>query len=90
VIDGQGGSVGPDLTEVGDKPPEHVHFPDGWSQARTALRWHQAHFLDPEAVVPGTRMPKFTLTERQATALGLLALSWRRLSLPPAWIPPRR
>jgi hypothetical protein len=90
VVDGVGGSVGPDLTSIGDKPAEHYHFPAGWSQARTALRWHQAHFLEPEAVVPGTRMPKFTITERQATALGLLALSWRRLTLPPAWIPPRR
>jgi hypothetical protein len=90
VIDCQGGNRGPDLTAVGDEPPEHLHFPEGWSKARTALRWHQAHFLDPEAVVAGSEMTKFTLTERQATALALLVISWRRLALPPAWIPPRR
>jgi cytochrome c2 len=90
VIDGRGGNVGPDLTEVGDKPAEHVHFPAAWERARTALRWHQAHFLDPEAVVPGSEMTKFTLTDRQATALALLVLSWRRVSLPPEWLPSGR
>jgi hypothetical protein len=89
AIGGKGGSTGPDLTFEGDHPPERFHFPPGWAKPRTALDWHVQHLLDPAAVVPGSEMPRFPLSERQATALALLVMSWRRAQLPPDRIPAR-
>ncbi|MFV1957929.1 MAG: cytochrome c family protein, partial [Planctomycetota bacterium] len=89
-IQGEGASKGPDLTHVGEQHPGHLVFPPGWYKPRTALYWHIAHFLDPKAMSPNTEMPKFTLTERQAAGLALLVMSWKRLDLPPAWIPPAK
>ena len=88
AIHGEGGTRGPDLTTIGDKHPSQLHFPKDWSGAHTALRWHVAHFLDPEAISPGSEMTKYPLKERQATALSLLMLSWRAQNLPARWTPP--
>ena len=39
-------------------------------------------------MVPGTKMKLFrSLDEHEATALGVLVMSWRTLSLPAAWTP---
>jgi hypothetical protein len=84
-IDGKGGATGPDLTRVGDKPPERFAYPR--EVPRNAFAWHVAHFLDPAAVVPGSEMTKFDLTERQARALALLVMSWRRPPVPADRLP---
>lgn len=86
-IDGRGGAVGPDLGREGDKSPDHLVFPVGWSGPRTALAWHTAHFLDPKRMSPGSEMPQLELTEDEARSLALLVTSWRALDLPPAWTP---
>ncbi len=92
AIEGRGGTTGPDLSTVGDEPPAHLAFPTPWTKARSALAWHVAHFLDPEAMVPGTAMKiPGGVTEREAIALALLVRSWTSAAPPPAWIPrPRR
>jgi len=87
VIDGQGGSVGPDLARIGDASPDHLVFPKDWTGQRTAFAWHVAHFLDPARMSPGTEMPSFGFTEDEARSLAVWALSRRTLSLPPAWTP---
>jgi cbb3-type cytochrome oxidase cytochrome c subunit len=84
VINGYGGTIGPDLTEVGDKPPEQYDF-SRLSGQRTAFAWHVAHFKDPRAAVEGTIMPNFNFTTEQAQALSMLVLSWRRQALPAAY-----
>jgi cbb3-type cytochrome oxidase cytochrome c subunit len=53
-IGGQGGKIGPVLDEVG---------------MRRSPEWMIAHFKDPQAVTPGTVMPKFGFTEAEARAL---------------------
>ncbi|OFV80768.1 MAG: hypothetical protein A2W26_10250, partial [Acidobacteria bacterium RBG_16_64_8] len=87
VISGEGGLIGPELTYAGDKNPEfldfaHVEGPE------TALNWHISHFRDPQAVVEGSAMPNLGFGEREAKALALLMLSWRRETFPPEYIPP--
>lgn len=87
VIDGKGGSVGPDLTRIGDASPDHLAFPKDWTGPRTAFAWHVAHFLDPKRMSPRTEMPTFGFTEDEARSLAIWVLSLRTLSLPPAWTP---
>lgn len=87
TIHGEGGTRAPDLTRVGEKHPTQLHFPPGWAKERTALAWHVAHFLKPESMTPNSEMPPHGLSQRQATALALLVLSWQRLDLPAAWTP---
>jgi cbb3-type cytochrome oxidase cytochrome c subunit len=50
-IHGKGGKIGPDLTHVGTRRPE--------------AEWHLRHFRDPQAVVPGSIMPKVDLTKKE-------------------------
>jgi cytochrome c2 len=85
VINGFGGTIGPDLTEVGEKAPEQYDF-SRLSGQKTAFAWHVAHFKEPRAVVEGTVMPNFNLSTEQAQALSMLVLSWRRTTVPAAYL----
>jgi len=85
VINGLGGTIGPDLTEVGEKPPEQYDF-SRLSGQRTAFAWHVAHFKDPRALSEGTIMPNFNFTTEQAQALSMLVLSWRRHDVPARYL----
>lgn len=58
-INGQGGQVGPDLSQAG---------------MRHDANWIFQHFLDPRKVSPGTVMPKFGFTEDEARALTMYVL----------------
>jgi mono/diheme cytochrome c family protein len=53
-IAGKGGTVGPALDDVG---------------LRRSPDWMMQHFREPQAVTPGTVMPKFGFTEEEARAL---------------------
>lgn len=86
VINGRGGTIGPDLTSVGEKAPEQYEY-GRLSGQRTAFAWHVAHFKDPRALVADTVMPNFNFTTEQAQALAMLVLSWRRVALPAAYAP---
>ena len=85
VVNGYGGTIGPDLTEVGDKAPEQYDF-SRLSGQRTAFAWHVAHFKDPRALAEGTVMPNFNLSTEQAQALSMLVLSWRRHDVPARYL----
>lgn len=89
VISGEGGLVGPELTYEGDKNSEFLDFTHVKGE-RTALNWHASHFSDPQEVVPGSAMPPFGFEEKEAKALALMLLSWKRESFPPELIPPAR
>jgi cytochrome c2 len=81
VINGRGGNIGPDLTYVGDKAPEQYEY-GRLSGQQTAFAWHVAHFKDPRALVIDSVMPNFHLSTKEAQALAMLALSWRKVTLP--------
>ncbi len=85
VINGRGGTIGPDLTEVGDKAPEQYDM-SRLSGQQTAFAWHVAHFKDPRALVAETVMPNFHLTTREAQALSMLVLSWKQRELPARYL----
>jgi hypothetical protein len=86
VINGFGGTIGPDLTYEGDKAPEQYNF-DRLSGHKTAFAWHVAHLKEPKALVADTVMPNFNLTTEQAHAVAMLVLSWRRTTVPTAYLP---
>lgn len=86
IINGRGGTIGPDLTFVGDKAPEQYEY-GRLSGQKTAFAWHVAHFKDPRALVQDTVMPNFHLTTKDAQALSMLVLSWRKEELPAAYQP---
>jgi cytochrome c551/c552 len=86
VVNGRGGTIGPDLTNVGDKAPEQYDF-TRLSGQQTSFAWHVAHFKEPRALIADTVMPNFHLSSREAQALAMLVLSWRRESVPAEYVP---
>ena len=86
VINGRGGTIGPDLTFVGDKAAEQYEY-GRLSGQKTAFAWHVAHLKDPRALVPDTVMPNFHLTSKEAQALAILIMSWRKAPVPVEYRP---
>jgi cytochrome c2 len=86
VVNSRGGTIGPDLTYVGDKAPEQYEY-GRLSGQKTAFAWHVAHLKDPRALVSETVMPNFHLTTKEAQALAILVLSWRKAPVPAAMVP---
>jgi cbb3-type cytochrome oxidase cytochrome c subunit len=86
TINSRGGTIGPDLTFVGDKAPEQYEY-GRLSGQKTAFAWHVAHLKDPRALVTDTVMPNFNLTTKESQALAILMLSWRKSPLPAALVP---
>jgi cytochrome c2 len=86
TINGRGGVIGPDLTWVGDKSPEQYDY-SHMSGVKSAFAWHVAHLQNPKALVPETVMPNFSFSSREAQALALLAMSWKRAELPTRFMP---
>lgn len=77
TINERGGVIGPDLTNVGDKSPEQYDY-SRMSGVQSAFAWHVAHLQNPKALAPETVMPNFGFSSREAQALALLVMSWKR------------
>ena len=83
VYQGKGGTLGPELTHVGDKGVhgyDFSHLPPG--VARTPLDWLREHFADPGAMSPGTVMPGFGVEGDDAEALAVYMLSLQSRDVP--------
>jgi cytochrome c551/c552 len=85
VVNGRGGTIGPDLTFVGDKAPEQYEY-GRLSGQKTSFAWHVAHFKDPRALVQDTVMPNFHLQTKEAQALAILVMSWRKAPIPAEFV----
>jgi cytochrome c551/c552 len=85
VINGRGGTIGPDLTFAGDKAAEQYEY-GRLSGQKTSFAWHVAHLKDPRALVTDTVMPNFQLSTKEAQALGMLVLSWRKTPIPAEFV----
>ena len=86
VVNGRGGTIGPDLTYVGDKAAEQYDMSRLGGQ-KTAFAWHVAHLKNPKELVPDTVMPTFGFGTKEAQALAALVLSWRRAPVPATYRP---
>jgi cbb3-type cytochrome oxidase cytochrome c subunit len=85
VINGRGGTIGPDLTFVGDKAAEQYEY-GRLSGQKTSFAWHVAHLKDPRALVQDTVMPNFNFTTKDAQAVAMLVMSWRKSPVPAAFV----
>jgi cytochrome c2 len=86
TINGRGGVIGPDLTFEGDKSPEQYDY-GRVAGVKSEFAWHVAHFQKPKAMSPDTVMPDFNFSSREAQALSLLVMSWKRTKIPTRYIP---
>jgi len=86
AINNRGGSIGPDLTRVGEKSPEQYDYSRMYG-VQSAFAWHVAHLQNPKALAPETVMPNFAFSSQDAQALALLVLSWKKTALPVQYIP---
>jgi len=80
---GFGGTLGPDLTHVGDQEPhdyDYSNLPPG--VPHTPLAWLEAHFLSPGTVSPGSAMPNMGLSRDDAAALAAYMRSLRAVDVP--------
>ena len=82
----RGGSFGPVLDNVGAK--DKHFFPMAHVRGQhTVITWLYEHFLDPQAVVPGSRMKKTPLTEEEARDLTIYMVSLQDVNLPKEYLP---
>lgn len=88
VINGKGGSLGPDLTHEGLKNAEGYDFSNFAGNQKTVFNWHIQHFKSPITIVPNSIMPEMNFQTKDAIALSMLVMSWRDDSdLPREFIP---
>ncbi len=75
-LGGVGGMLGPALDLEGEKTAHDFDF-SSYPEAHTPAEWLRAHFLEPDAVSPGTVMPATATDPQQADALTAYMLSLR-------------
>jgi mono/diheme cytochrome c family protein len=81
VINGRGGTVGPDLTWEGDKSAEQFNY-ERIKGLHTQFTWQVSHLKNPKELVPETVMPNFNFSSADAQALALLVMSWKKHDRP--------
>ena len=83
---GRGGTLGPDITYVGDKTVHDFDFANIHGE-HTLRQWLFEHFKQPGQVVPGTLMPDLELSDAQAEDLAQYMLSLHRKQMGAAHTP---
>ncbi len=88
---GRGGTLGPEITYVGDKTVHDYDFSNLHGE-RTVEDWLFQHFKHPDQVSPGSVMPEMDLSDEEARQLTEYMLSLRRKTMPAQFtpVPPRR
>jgi cytochrome c2 len=86
VINGRGGTVGPDLTYEGEKSAEQFNY-ERIKGFASMFTWHITHFKNPKELVPETVMPSFGFSSVDAQSLSLLVMSWKKAQVPIEYIP---
>lgn len=86
VINGRGGTVGPDLTREGEKSAEQFNY-ERIKGFHSEFTWQAAHFKNPKELVPESVMPNFNFSSMDAQALTMLVMSWKKNDLPVAYFP---
>lgn len=83
---GRGGTLGPELTYVGDKTRHDFDF-TGVRGEHTVEQWLFEHFKLPAEISPATVMPDMKLTDGQARDLALYMMSLHRKTAPASHMP---
>jgi mono/diheme cytochrome c family protein len=78
---GVGGTVGPDLTQQGEKTRHEYNFQNIKGE-QTVSNWLREHFHDPEIVSPGSQMLKMNLKEDEIEALVTFTLALAKPDIP--------
>ena len=86
-IGGRGGTLGPALDNEGLKTKHQLILTE-LKPPHTTWRWHQAHFSDPEAIVPGSQMMAPNVSDAEALSLAAYMLSLRRRDVPESYLAP--
>ncbi len=86
VVNGRGGTVGPDLTNEGMKAPEQFNY-ERIKGFNSEFTWQVSHLKNPKESVPETVMPNFNFSSADAQALAMLVMSWKREHIPVEYIP---
>lgn len=86
VINGRGGTVGPDLTNEGMKAPEQFNY-ERIKGFNSEFSWQVSHLKNPKESVRETVMPNFGFTSAEAQALAMLVMSWKKEHIPIEYIP---
>jgi cytochrome c2 len=86
VINGRGGTVGPDLTQEGAKSPEQFNY-ERIQGFHSEFTWQTSHLKNPKELVPESIMPNFNFSSADAQALAMLVMSWKKHPLPIEYIP---
>lgn len=86
TINNRGGVIGPNLTYIGEQAPEQFDY-SRMSGRPSIFGWHLAHFKDPKSMISTTVMPNFNFGSKDAQALAVLVMSWKKTDLPIEYIP---
>ena len=86
VINGRGGTVGPDLTWEGSKSPEQFNY-ERIRGFNSEFTWQVTHLKNPKESVAETVMPNFNFSSEDAQALAMLVMSWKHETIPLAYVP---
>ncbi|MBL7113360.1 MAG: cytochrome c, partial [Bacteroidales bacterium] len=78
---GLGGTVGPDLTEQGEKTKHEYSFQNIQGE-QTVSNWLKEHFKDPEMVSPGSQMLVTGLPEEEIEALVTFTMGLAKPEIP--------
>jgi mono/diheme cytochrome c family protein len=78
---GRGGTLGPDVTYVGDKGTHDFDFTHVQGR-HTPEQWNLEHFEDPARVAPGSLMPDVPPTTDEVRDLTFYMLSLHRKEMP--------
>ena len=81
VVRGTGGTLGPELTRQGLKTKHEYDFTHVEGE-RTERTWLREHFVAPERVSPGSKMPALDLDEDDLTALISFTMALTGLEFP--------
>ncbi len=86
TINGQGHTIGPEITHEGSKYPEGFVFNEVDGK-KSVLNWHDQHFKNPQKVSKDSLMINFVFNDEDAKALSLLMMSWKKKNIPVEYIP---
>jgi len=86
IMNGRGGSIGPDLTRIGDKNTEQYDYAR-LTTVQTLYSWHIAHLQNPKSMSPESIMPDFGFRSVEAQSIAMVLMSWRDADIPTELLP---